>query len=73
MDTKKKSPFSRVVASSCKKHVDGDYDDNDGFDYAPIACMEGNGNDDDDDCDYAPAASLDGDDDDDSYDYAPAA
>ncbi|TYG66713.1 hypothetical protein ES288_D05G022600v1 [Gossypium darwinii] len=72
--TKKMSPFSKVVASSCKKHVDGDYDDNDGFDYAPIACMEGNGDDDDDDdYDYAPAASLDGDDDDDSYDYAPAA
>ncbi|KAK8550230.1 hypothetical protein V6N12_038950 [Hibiscus sabdariffa] len=69
------SPLSKVVASWCKKHVDGDDDDNDGFDYAPAACIEGNGDDDDGDYDYAPAASLEGDDDDDdgSYDYAPAA
>ncbi|KAB2079701.1 hypothetical protein ES319_A05G021500v1 [Gossypium barbadense] len=69
----KMSPLSKVFASWCKKHADGDDDDND-FDYAPAACMEGNGDDDDGDYDVAPAASLEGDDDDDgSYDYAPAA
>lgn len=37
--------------SWCKKRSDGD----DGYDYAPAACMEGDG-DDDGDYDYAPAA-----------------
>ncbi|MBA0690272.1 hypothetical protein Goari_007960 [Gossypium aridum] len=70
---RKMSALSKVVASWCKKHVDGDDDDND-FDYAPAACMEGDGDDDDGDYDYAPAASLEVDDDDNgSYDYAPAA
>ncbi|PPD69746.1 hypothetical protein GOBAR_DD33373 [Gossypium barbadense] len=67
------SALSKVVASWCKNHVVGDDDDND-FDYAPAACMEGDGDDDDGDYDYAPAASLEGDDDDNgSYDFAPAA
>ncbi|TYH68943.1 hypothetical protein ES332_D05G023100v1 [Gossypium tomentosum] len=70
---RKMSALSKVVASWCKKHVDGDDDDND-FDYASAACMEGDGDDDDGDYDYAPAASLEGDDDDNgSYDFAPAA
>ncbi|XVE54353.1 hypothetical protein DITRI_Ditri03aG0073800 [Diplodiscus trichospermus] len=70
-------PISKVVASWYKQNADGE----DGYDYTPAACIEGNGDDDDDDdddgdYDYAPAASLEGDDDDDdggSYDYAPAA
>ncbi|KAI8570917.1 hypothetical protein RHMOL_Rhmol01G0076100 [Rhododendron molle] len=64
--------ISMVIVSWCKKHPDGD----DGYDYAPAACMEGDGDDDNDgDYDYAPAAPLEGDDDDDDgdYDYAPAA
>ncbi|KAK3210816.1 hypothetical protein Dsin_015522 [Dipteronia sinensis] len=57
-----------------KKHGDGDDDGDDGgYDYAPAACIEGNG-----DYEYAPTASMEGDDDDDDdddggYDYAPAA
>ncbi|WRX33470.1 hypothetical protein QQP08_025957 [Theobroma cacao] len=74
---KKMSLLSKViVASWYKKHPDGDDDGNDGYDYAPAACIEGNGDDDDGDYDCTPAASLDCDDDDDddgSYDYAPAA
>ena len=57
-----------------KKHGDRDDDGDDGYDYAPAACIEGDGDDDDGDYDYAPAASMEGDDDDDDgYDYAPAA
>ncbi len=58
-----------------KKHGDGDDDSDDGYDYAPAACIERDGDDDDDgNYDYAPAASMEGDDDDDDgYDYAPAA
>lgn len=61
-----------IAASWCKKHEDGD---DDGYDYAPAAYIERDGDDDDDDdgdYDYAPAASMESDDDD-SYDYAPAA
>lgn len=46
--------ISKPIASWCKKHVDGD--DDDGCDYAPTACIEGEGDDDDGDYDYAPAA-----------------
>ena len=35
----------------CKKHADGDDDGDDGYDYAPAATLEGNGDDDDGDCD----------------------
>ena len=65
-----------TAASWCKKHADGD---DGGYDYAPAAYFERDGDDDDDDddgdYDYAPAASMEGDDDDDDdgYDYAPAA
>ncbi|KAF7154749.1 hypothetical protein RHSIM_Rhsim01G0088300 [Rhododendron simsii] len=69
--------ISTVIVSWCKNHPDGEDDGDDGYDYAPAACMEGDGDDDDDDgdYDYAPAAPLEGDDDDDDgdYDYAPAA
>ncbi|KAM1201471.1 hypothetical protein EV1_017502 [Malus domestica] len=70
-------PLSKLMmsASWCKKHGNDD-DGVDGYDYAPAACMESDGNDDDSDYDYAPAASMEGDDDDDDdggYDYAPAA
>ena len=65
--------ISKAIAVSwCKKHADGD----DGYDYAPAAYIERDGDDDDDDddgdYDYAPAASMEGDDDD-GFDYAPAA
>ena len=65
--------ISKAIAVSwCKKHADGD----DGYDYAPAAYIERDGDDDDDDddgdYDYAPAASMEGDDDD-GYDYPPAA
>lgn len=50
-------PISRTV-SWWKMHVDGDDDGDDGYDYAPAACTEGDGDDDDGDYDYAPAASM---------------
>lgn len=60
-----------------KKSADGDDDGVDGYDYAPAACMEGDGDDDDGDYDYAPAASMEGDGGDDNddcvFDYASAA
>ncbi|KAI4297540.1 hypothetical protein L6164_037426 [Bauhinia variegata] len=54
--------------SKCKKHSDV-------YEYAPAACIEGDGDDDDGSYDNAPAASMEGNDDDDDggYDYAPAA
>lgn len=46
-----------IFASWCiNKHADGDDDGDDGYDYAPAACIEGDGDDDDGDYDYAPAA-----------------
>ena len=54
------SPISKVVVSWYKQHADGDDDGDDGYGYAPSACIEGNG--DDGDYYYAPAASLEGDD-----------
>lgn len=58
-----------MPSSWCKKHGD---ELDDGYDFAPAACIEGDG--DDGDNDYAPAALMEGDDDDDgSYNYAPAA
>ncbi|GFY99892.1 hypothetical protein Acr_13g0012920 [Actinidia rufa] len=64
------SLIPKAIVTWCKKHPDRD---DDGCDYAPAACMEGDGNDDDGDYDYAPAASMEGDDDnnDDGNDYAP--
>ena len=59
------SPISKVVVSWYKQHADADDDGDDGYGYAPSACIEGNGDDDDGDYDYAPAASLEGDGDDD--------
>ena len=70
------SLISKVIVTWCKKHPDGDDDGDDGYDYAPAACMEGDGDDDDRDYDYAPAAFMEGDDDDDyddGNDCAPAA
>ncbi|KAL9340663.1 hypothetical protein Peur_066882 [Populus x canadensis] len=59
-----------IASWSIRRHADGD----DGFDYAPAACLEGDGDDEDRDYDYAPVVSMEGDDDDDGgYDYAPAA
>ncbi|KAM1046765.1 hypothetical protein FF1_026190 [Malus domestica] len=71
-------PLSKLMisASWCKKHGNDDNDDDDGYDYALAACMEGIGNDDELDYGYATTACMEGDDDDNddgSYDYAPAA
>lgn len=52
-------PISKkVIGSWWKTHTDGDDDGDDGYDYAPAACTEGDGDDDDGDYDYAPAASM---------------
>lgn len=45
--------------------------DDDGYDYAPATCLEGDGDENDGDYDYASAVSLEGDDDDGDYYYAP--
>lgn len=60
-----------ISASWFNKHGDDD-----GYDYAPAACIEVDGDDDDSNYDYAPATYMEGnndDNDDGGYDYAPAA
>ncbi|GFY96284.1 hypothetical protein Acr_11g0005900 [Actinidia rufa] len=46
------SLISKTIVSWYKKHPDGD----DGYDYTPAACVEGDSDDDDGDYDYAPCS-----------------
>lgn len=56
----------------CWSHADGDKEE-DLYNHAPTARLQGDGDDDDGDNDYSPIASeRDSDDDDGDYDYAPA-
>ncbi|KAG6767145.1 hypothetical protein POTOM_028324 [Populus tomentosa] len=48
------SKTTNIASWSIRRHADGD----DGYDYAPAACLEGDGDDEDRDYDYAPAASM---------------
>nr|GMD82690.1 hypothetical protein Ccrd_009960 [Ipomoea batatas] len=53
---KRMSTVLKIIGLGYKNEADGDAYGDDGYNYAPATCLEGDGDDDDGDYDYAPAA-----------------
>nr|GMD76848.1 hypothetical protein Ccrd_009960 [Ipomoea batatas] len=53
---KRMSTVLKIIGLGYKNEVDGDAYGDDGYNYVPATCLEGDGDNDDGDYDYAPAA-----------------
>nr|GLL45215.1 hypothetical protein Ccrd_009960 [Ipomoea trifida] len=53
---KRMSTVLKIIGLGYNNEADGDAYGDDGYNYAPATCLEGDGDDDDGDYDYAPAA-----------------
>nr|GMD76850.1 hypothetical protein Ccrd_004116 [Ipomoea batatas] len=53
---KRMSAILKIIGLGYRNEADRDAYGDDGYNYAPATCLEGDGDDDDGDYDYAPAA-----------------